>query len=100
MAGAGNAGFLARRTSHIFISKNALRARAQGEADATTIRAKAQAETNKQFSASLTPDLIRYQVLQTWDGKLPVFNGGGVTPLVDVTGIMPGTPVTAPAAAP
>lgn len=70
---------------------NALRARAQGEADATTIRAKAQAEANKQLSASLTPDLIRYQALQTWDGKLPVFSGGGATPLVDVTGIISGT---------
>ena len=67
---------------------NALRARAEGEADATKIRAAAQAEANKQLAQSLTPDLIRYQQLQRWDGKLPVFNGGGATPLVDVTGII------------
>lgn len=70
---------------------NAVRARASGEADAIKIRAAAQADANKQLSASLTPDLIRYQALQTWDGKLPVFSGGGATPLVDVTGIISGT---------
>ncbi len=70
---------------------NALRARAQGEADATKIRALAQAEANKQLSQSLTADLIRYEQLQRWDGKLPVFNGGGATPLVDVTGVISGT---------
>lgn len=70
---------------------NALRARAEGEADATKIRASAQSEANKQLSQSLTSDLIRYEQLQRWDGKLPVFNGGGATPLVDVTGVISGT---------
>jgi regulator of protease activity HflC (stomatin/prohibitin superfamily) len=70
---------------------NALRARAQGEADATKIRAAAQAEANKQLAESLTPDLIRYQQLQRWDGKLPVFSGGGVTPLIDASSIISGT---------
>lgn len=70
---------------------NALRARAEGEADATTIRAEAQAQANTQLSKSLTSDLIRYEQLQRWDGKLPVFNGGGATPLVDVTGVISGT---------
>ncbi len=70
---------------------NALREQAQGEADATKIRAVAQSEANKQLAQSLTPELIRYQQLQRWDGKLPVFNGGGATPLVDVTGVISGT---------
>ena len=70
---------------------NALRERAQGEADATKIRAEAQAEANRQLAESLTSDLIRYEQLQRWDGKLPVFNGGGATPLVDVTGVISGT---------
>ena len=69
---------------------NALRAQAQGEADATTIRAKAQAEANKLLSQSLTPELIRYQQLQRWDGKLPVFSGGA-TPLIDATSIISST---------
>lgn len=70
---------------------NALKAQAEGEAQATLTRAKAQAEANRQLAQSLTPELIRYQQLQRWDGKLPVFNGSGATPLVDVTGVISGT---------
>ncbi|HNP84656.1 MAG TPA: prohibitin family protein [Kouleothrix sp.] len=70
---------------------NALRAQAQGEADATKIRAQAQAEANKVLAQSLTPELIRYQQLQRWDGKLPVFNGSNATPLIDATSIISGT---------
>ena len=55
---------------------NALKAQAEGEAQATLTLAKAQAEANKQLAQSLTPELIRYQQLQRWDGKLPVFSGG------------------------
>ena len=79
---------------------NALRAQAQGEADATKIRALAQAEANKELSQSLTPDLIRYQQLQRWDGKLPVFSGSGATPLVDVSGLTNPNPTAAPTTAP
>jgi regulator of protease activity HflC (stomatin/prohibitin superfamily) len=70
---------------------NALKAQAEGEAAATLTRAKAQAEANRQLAQSLTPDLIRYQQLQRWDGKLPLFNGGGATPLIDATSIISGT---------
>jgi regulator of protease activity HflC (stomatin/prohibitin superfamily) len=70
---------------------NALKAQAEGEASATLTRAKAQAEANRQLAQSLTPDLIRYQQLQRWDGKLPLFSGGGVTPLIDATSIISGT---------
>jgi regulator of protease activity HflC (stomatin/prohibitin superfamily) len=70
---------------------NALKAQAEGEAQATLTRAKAQAEANKQLAQSLTPELIRYQQLQRWDGKLPLFNGGGATPLIDTTSITSGT---------
>ena len=75
---------------------NALRARATGEADATKIRAQAQAEANKQLAQSLTGDLIRYQQLQRWDGKLPVFAGTGATPLVDVGPLVGSTGVVSP----
>lgn len=70
---------------------NALMAQAEGEAQATLIRAKAQSEANLQLAKSLTPELLRYQQLQRWDGKLPVFNGSGATPLIDVTGIISST---------
>jgi regulator of protease activity HflC (stomatin/prohibitin superfamily) len=67
---------------------NALREQAQGEADAIEIRARAQAEANRQLAQSLTSDVIRYQQLQKWDGKLPVFSGTGATPLIDATSII------------
>jgi regulator of protease activity HflC (stomatin/prohibitin superfamily) len=70
---------------------NALKAQAEGEASATLTRAKAQAEANKDLAQSLTPELIRYQQIQRWDGKLPVFSGGGATPLIDATSIISGT---------
>lgn len=70
---------------------NAVRAAAEGEADATKIRAEAQAQANSQLAESLTPELIRYQQLQKWDGKLPVFSGGGATPLIDATSIISDT---------
>ncbi|HJZ50061.1 MAG TPA: SPFH domain-containing protein [Roseiflexaceae bacterium] len=70
---------------------NALKAQAEGEAQATLTRAKAQAEANRQLAQSLTPELIRYQQLQRWDGKLPIFSGGNATPLIDTTSIISGT---------
>jgi regulator of protease activity HflC (stomatin/prohibitin superfamily) len=70
---------------------NAQRAQAQGEADATRIRAEAQAEANKKLAESLTSELIRYEQLQRWDGRLPLFQGGGATPLIDATAIISGT---------
>lgn len=69
---------------------NALRAQAQGEADAIKIRAQAQADANQLLARSLTPDLIRYEQIQRWDGKLPLFTGGA-TPLINATDIISGT---------
>jgi len=70
---------------------NALKAQAEGEAQATLTRAEAQSKANIQLAQSLTPELIRYQQLQRWDGKLPVFSGGNATPLIDATSIISGT---------
>lgn len=69
----------------------ALEAQAQGEAHAILIRAQAQSEANRQLAESLTPELIRYQQLQRWDGRLPVFQGGNATPLIDATSLISGT---------
>lgn len=69
----------------------ALQAQAEGEAAATRIRADAQAEANDKLAKSLTPALIQYQQLQRWDGKLPLFTGGGATPLINASDIISGT---------
>lgn len=50
-------------------------AKAQGEAEAITLRAKAQAEANKILAASITPELVKYKTVETWDGKLPIYTG-------------------------
>jgi regulator of protease activity HflC (stomatin/prohibitin superfamily) len=68
----------------------ALQAQAEGEAAATRIRADAQAEANLKLAKSLTPQLIQYQQVQRWDGKLPVFSGGA-TPLINASSIISGT---------
>ncbi len=72
----------------------ATRAQAEGDADAIRIRAEAQAEANRVLAQSLTDDLIRYQQLQRWDGRLPVFQGSDATPLIDMSTVISGT--TAP----
>ena len=57
--------------------------RARGEAEAIKLRADAQAEANRVLAESLTAQLIQYEQLQVWDGKLPMFTGGSnVTPLI------------------
>ena len=70
----------------------AMQAEAEGDAQAIRIRAEAQAGANQLLATSLTPDLIRYQQLQRWDGKLTIFQGGNqVTPLVDASALISGT---------
>ncbi len=70
---------------------NALKAQAGGEAEAIRIRAEAQAGANLLLAKSLTAELIRYQQLQRWDGRLPLFQGSGTTPLINMTDLISGT---------
>ena len=70
---------------------NALKEQAGGEAEAIRIRAEAQAGANLLLAESLTPELIRYQQLQRWDGRLPLFQGSGATPLINVSDLVSGT---------
>jgi regulator of protease activity HflC (stomatin/prohibitin superfamily) len=77
---------------------NAVKAQAEGSAQATLTKAKAQAEANDLLARSLTPSLIQYEQLQRWDGKLPLFTGGGAMPLIDVSRLTGPAPSTSPAA--
>jgi regulator of protease activity HflC (stomatin/prohibitin superfamily) len=61
---------------------NALKAQAEGEAAAILTRALAQSEANDKLSKTLTPELIKYQQIQRWDGKLPLMSSGA-TPFID-----------------
>ena len=69
----------------------AVKAQAIGEADAIRVRAEAQAKANQLLAASLTPDLIRSQQIQKWDGRLPTFQGATAMPWIDASSMMSGT---------
>jgi len=56
---------------------------ARGGAESVRIRAEAQAVANRQLAESLTPQLIQYEQLQVWDGKLPIYSGAA-TPLIQL----------------
>jgi len=59
-------------------------AKAEGEAKSISLKAEAQAKANLVLAESLTPSLVQYEALQKWDGKLPVYNGGGVVPFINI----------------
>lgn len=57
---------------------------ADAEAYAVKVQADAQAEANKKINASLTDELINYNKINRWDGKLPTFTGGsGTIPVIE-----------------
>jgi regulator of protease activity HflC (stomatin/prohibitin superfamily) len=73
----------------------AARQKAKGEADALVIKttaeaetrlvqAKSQAEANKILNSTLTPQVIQYKYADSWDGKLPVYSGGGAIPMFNM----------------
>jgi len=59
-------------------------AKAKGDASATLTLAQAQAEANRALSASLTPDIIQYQIASKWDGHLPQVTGNS-SPFISLT---------------
>ncbi len=76
------------------------RTSAQAEADAMIISAEAEAEANAIREESLTPNIIRYETISRWDGRLPMIQSGdenGVIPMVDMSGMYEETSTPAPA---
>lgn len=61
---------------------------ADAEAYAMQVKAEAEAEANKKLNASLTDQLINYNQILHWDGKLPMFMGGESTmPILNFGGV-------------
>ena len=57
---------------------------ADAEAYALRVKAEAEAEANAKLNASLTDQLIDYNQILRWDGKLPTFVGGdGTLPILN-----------------
>lgn len=50
---------------------------ADADAYATKIRSEAEAEANKKIAESLTKELISFNEVKSWDGKLPTYVAGG-----------------------
>ena len=64
------------------------RTSAQASADAMLIAAEAEAEANSIREESLTPNIIRYETITRWDGRLPMIQSGedgGIIPMIDMS---------------
>ncbi len=59
---------------------------AEAEAEAVRIKAEAQAEANKILSESLTEEIIDYNKVEKWDGKLPTVTGDA-DPFISLDGL-------------
>ena len=61
---------------------NVARINADAEAYAVKVRSEAEAEANKKIAESLTQNLIEFNQVKAWDGKLPTYvSGEGSTTL-------------------
>lgn len=59
--------------------KQTVIAKAEAEAETIKIKAEAEAEANKTLSESITSNIIEYNKIEKWDGKLPQVTGGSGT---------------------
>ena len=49
---------------------------AEEEARSILVKAQAQAQANQKLAESLTPNLVEYEKIKKWDGKMPQVSGG------------------------
>ncbi|MDQ3652705.1 MAG: SPFH domain-containing protein [Acidobacteriota bacterium] len=61
-------------------------AEAEGEAKRITTIADAQAAANERLTKLLTAQLVQYEALQKWDGKMPQVTGSGGMPFIQLQG--------------
>ena len=53
-------------------------AKANGQAQSILIQARAQADANDIIAKSLTPEMVQWQAIKTWNGVLPQVTGGAM----------------------
>ncbi len=58
-------------------------AKADGQARCAIVQAESEAKANHLLSSSVTPELINWQAIQKWDGKLPTVTSGAM-PFIQV----------------
>lgn len=80
----------AEKEKEVAITKaNQEKETAQINAESKLIEAQAQADANRLVSQSLTPELIRQQMYDKWDGKLPTVQAGNDSSvIVDTSDIL------------
>ena len=61
---------------------------AKGNAEATVLNAKAEAESIRIRANALEANakLVEWEAVQKWDGKLPVYSMGGAVPFINLSG--------------
>jgi len=59
---------------------------AQGKANAALIEARAEAERQELLRKTITPELVQWQAIQRWDGRMPLVAGEGAA-FVDVAAL-------------
>ena len=73
----------AEKEKEVAITKaNQEKETAQINAESKLIEAQAQADANRLISQSLTPELIRQQMYDKWDGKLPTVQAGNDSSII------------------
>lgn len=73
---------------------NVAKINADADAYALQVRSEAEAEANKKIADSLTENLIRFNEIKNWDGKLPTYmsgQGGTTIPVLNLGGETEGT---------
>ena len=73
---------------------NVAKINADADAYALQVRSEAEAEANKKIAESLTENLIRFNEIKSWDGKLPTYmagQGGTTIPVLNLGGATEGT---------
>ncbi|CAN1212872.1 Band 7 domain-containing protein [Tumidithrix helvetica PCC 7403] len=66
--------------------------KAQREAEAKVNLAKGEAEAQRIIQQTLTPDLIQKQIVDKWNGNLPLVMGDKSTSLLDLSKFLPNNP--------
>lgn len=76
----------AKKTEALATGKaNAQIQEAKGKAESIRIEAEAKAEANRKIAESIKNDLIKYNAIEKWDGKLPQVSGSNTNlPLINL----------------
>lgn len=77
---------------------NVAKIQADADAYALKVRSDAEAEANRKIAESLTADLIRFNAVKNWDGKLPAYmagEGSTTLPILQLGENAENTPVAA-----